>query len=217
MKRVFAPGCALMLYKPELGKKVLQFLNKDLGSIDEHLTCCRHEPNLDKGTQIINTCPGCDRRYRELYSSVTTISLWEILAESENFPFPDYNGQKMTIQDACPTRTQERVHNAVRILLQRMNIDLIEPERTKTKGTCCGDSFYGVIPPMQVREQMKKRASEMPVDDVVVYCVSCSKSMHIGGKKPRYMIDLLFGEETVPGTYETEKWHAEIDEFINGH
>lgn len=217
MKRVFAPGCALMLYKPELGKKVLQFLNKDLGSIDEYLTCCRHEPNLENGTQIINTCPGCDRRYRELYSSVSTISLWELLAENGTFPFPDYNGQKMTILDACPTRTQERVHNAVRILLKRMNINLIEPEKTRTNGTCCGDSFYGVLPAEEVKFQMKKRASEMPVEDVVVYCVSCSKSMYIGGKKPRYMIDLLFGENTVPGTFEPELWHTEIDEFIYEH
>ena len=217
MKRVFAPGCALMFYKPELSKKVFEFLNKDFENIDELKTCCRHEPNLDNGTQIINTCPGCDRRYRELYSSVSTISLWEILADSETFPFPDYNGLEMTIIDACPTRNQERVHNAVRILLKRMNINLIEPEKTRTKGTCCGDRFYGVLPLEQVKEQMKKRASEMPVEDVVVYCVSCSKSMHIGGKKPRYMIDLLFGEETVPGTFEPDQWHNEIDEFNNEH
>ncbi len=217
MKRVFAPGCALMLYKPELSKKVLDFLNKDLKNIDELKTCCRHEPNLENGTQIINTCPGCDRRYRELYSSISTISLWEILAESETFPFPDYRGLKMTIIDACPTRNQERVHNAVRILLKRMNINLVEPEKTRTKGTCCGDSFYGVLPVEQVKEQMKKRASEMPVEDVVVYCVSCSKSMHIGGKKPRYMIDLLFGVDTVPGTFEPELWHNEINEYINEH
>jgi hypothetical protein len=31
MRKVFAPGCALMIYKPELGKKVLEFLNGDLG------------------------------------------------------------------------------------------------------------------------------------------------------------------------------------------
>ncbi|MDF2673681.1 MAG: hypothetical protein K0R09_1946 [Clostridiales bacterium] len=217
MKRVFAPGCALMLYKPELGKKLLEFLNRDLGNIDELLTCCRHEPNLDKGTQIINTCPGCDRRYRELYASVSTISLWEILADSETFLFPDYKGIDMTIIDACPTRNQERVHNAVRILIKKMNINLIEPEKTRTNGTCCGDSFYGFIPVEQVKDKMKKRASEMPVNDVVVYCVSCSKSMHIGGKKPRYMIDLLFGEDTVPGTFKPELWHNEIDEFINAH
>ena len=192
MKKVFAPGCALMIYKPELGKRMLEFLNKDAKTIEEHLICCRHEPKLKSGTQIINTCAGCDRRYRQLYEGISTISIWEVLAESRTFPFPDYKGREMTILDACPTRDQERVHRAIRELLKRMNINLIEPEKTGTKSICCGDSFYGLLPLHEVKEQMKKRASEMPVDDVVVYCVSCCKSMHIGGKKPRYMIDLLF-------------------------
>lgn len=217
MKRVFAPGCALMIYKPEFGKKVLDFLNKEFGHIDEHLTCCRHEPNLEKGTQIINTCAGCDRRYRQLYEGISTISLWELLVESQTFSFPDYNGRKMTVQDACPTRDQKRVHDAVRALLKRMNISLVEPEKTRDKGTCCGDSFYGVLPVEEVKEKMMKRALEMPVDDVVVYCVSCCKSMHIGGKKPRYMIDLLFGEDTVPGIFEPDEWHGELNNYIDNH
>ena len=98
-----------------------------------------------------------------------------------------------------------------------MNITLVEPEKTGTKGVCCGDTFYGEIPAEKVNIQMKKRASEMPVDDVVVYCVSCTKSMFIGGKKPHYMVDLLFGEETIPKTIATDKWHQELDEFIALH
>ncbi len=217
MKKVFAPGCALMIYKPELGKKVLHFLNSDIGSIDEYLICCRHKPNLDKGTQIINVCAGCDRRYRELYEGITTISLWEVLAETKTFPFPNYNGKEMTILDACPTRDQERIHNAVRVLLKRMNIIVIEPEKTRTSGTCCGDSFYGSLPVDKVKEKMKNRAREMPVEDVVVYCVSCSKSMYIGGKKPRYLVDLLFGEDTIPETFEPDDWHGLLSNFINEH
>ena len=217
MKQVFAPGCALMIYKPELGRKVLDFLNSDLGNIDEHLICCRHEPNLEKETQIINTCAGCDRRYRQLYEGITTISLWEVLAKSETFPFPDYKGKEMAIVDACPTRDQERVHNAVRELLKRMNIVVVEPEKTRTKGTCCGDSSYGILPVEQVKEQMKKRAQEMPAHNVVVYCVSCSKSMYIGGKKPRYLVDLLFGEDTIVGTFEPDQWHEQINNFIEEH
>ena len=114
MKQVFAPGCALTIYKPHLAKRLLEFLDRDLGGIAEHLTCCRHEPGLAKGTRIINVCAGCDKRYRTLYEGISTISLWEILAESKSFPFPDYHGMEMTILDACPTRTEERVHNAVR-------------------------------------------------------------------------------------------------------
>lgn len=217
MKQVYAPGCALMLYKTELAKKLLDFLNNNIGCIPEHLICCQHEPNLESGTQVINTCPGCDKRYRELYDGISTISLWEILAESKTFQFPDYNGLKMSIHDACPTRTEDRVHSAIRKLLDRMNIKIIEPKNTRTKSTCCGDSFYNVLPVEEVKEQMKKRSNEMPCDNVVVYCVSCIKAMHIGGKKPRYIVDLLFGEDTVVGTFEPDEWHVEIQKFIDEH
>lgn len=217
MKQVYAPGCALMIYKPELSEKVMKFLNNDWGNISLHLTCCKHEPNLEKETRVINTCPGCDKRYRELYEGISTISLWEILAESEPFPFPDYGGMTVSIHDACDTRTEERVHIAIRKLLERMNIRVIEPIHTRTKYTCCGDSFYGTFPVAQVKEQMKKRSDEMPCENVVVYCVSCIKSIYIGGKKPLYLVDLLFGEKTQIGTFEPDEWHGELQEFIDQH
>jgi Fe-S oxidoreductase len=205
-----------MIYKPELGRKLLAFLQGS-GPVAEHLTCCHHEPGLPSGTRIINVCAGCDRRYRELYPGISTISLWEVLAASDAFPFPDYGGAEMSILDACPTRTEVRVHRAVRALLTRMNIQLTEPRNTGTKGTCCGDSFFGTLPVEQVKAQMKKRASEMPCEDVVVYCVSCTKAMHIGGKRPRYLVDLLFGEPTTIGTFEPEAWHREVQDFIDAH
>jgi Fe-S oxidoreductase len=216
-KKIFAPGCALMLYKPELAEKLHTFLMENFGEMDELNICCQHDPQLTEPTDIINICPGCDKRFGHDYTNASTTSLWEILAESEFFHFPDYKGQKMTIIDACPTRDQERIHNSIRKILLKMNITLVEPEKTKAKGTCCGDSFYGLLPVDMVKEQMLKKASEMPVDDVVTYCVSCSKSVHIGGKTPRYIIDLLFAESTVPKIFEPEEWHRELDVYIEMH
>jgi hypothetical protein len=41
--------------------------------------------------------------------------------------------------------------------------------------------------------------------------------MHIGGKQPRYMVDLLFGEDTEARTFEPDEWHAELNAFIDKH
>ncbi|MEI6680811.1 MAG: (Fe-S)-binding protein [Mariniphaga sp.] len=217
MKQVFAPGCALMLYKPDLAEKIHHILNKNLGEMDQFLTCCHHNPQIKSATEIINICPGCDKRFGNDYENVTTISLWEILAETDFFVFPDYHGQSMSIMDACPTREQERVHNAIRTILAKMNITLVEPQNTRTRSTCCGDSFYGKIPVHKVREQMIKRTSEMPLEDVVVYCVSCIKSVFIGGYRPHYLVDLLFSEDTVPKTLDPDAWHKELDIYIEKH
>jgi Fe-S oxidoreductase len=216
-KLVFAPGCALMLYKPELAHKLHAFLNDYFGEMEMLLTCCQHDPRISGKTKVINVCPGCDKRFGKDYPGVSTVSLWEILSESDYFPFPDHTGTKMSILDACPTREQERVHTAIRAILDKMNVELVEPKNTRTKSTCCGDSFYGLVPVTELKLLMTKRTSEMPEEDVVVYCISCIKSIHIGGKQPHYLVDLLFAEETLPKTFEPDDWHRELSAYIEAH
>jgi len=216
-RRVFAPGCAMMLYKPELAAKLHAELTTLFGEMEMLQSCCQHDPGFTTPTEIINVCPGCDRRFGSLYANVSTVSLWELLAESDRFPFPDYAGEAMTILDACPTREKEAVHDAIRALLDKMHIRLTEPANTRTKSTCCGDSFYPQLPAVKVNELMRKRTAEMPLEDVVVYCVSCIQSVAIGGKQPRYLPDLLMGLETKPTVLPTEVWHRELEEYIEGH
>jgi hypothetical protein len=33
----------------------------------------------------------------------------------------------------------------------------------------------------------------------------------------RYIVDLLFGEDTIVRTYQPEQWHGELQEFIDKH
>ncbi len=217
MKKLFAPGCALMLYKPYLAEELLNVLDREFGPCSMFDKCCRHIPALPPGTEMINVCPGCDRRYRKNYTESSTVSVWELMAKSSAFPFPDHGGREMTILDACPTRDQARVHDAVRAVLKKMKVKIIEPPLTRTRSTCCGDSFYGEVPKERVQALMKKKASEMPAEEIAVYCVSCSKAMFVGSKKPRYMIDLIFNEETIPMTTDPDEWHRELDRYIESH
>lgn len=211
---VFAPGCALMLYKPALVEKIHHQLEENFGKMEILMTCCKTEPKLPFNSKIINVCPGCDKRFANDYKNISTISLWEVLDQSDFFKFPDHKGKHMSIIDACPTRNKNVVQDAIRSIISKMNIEVVEPEKTKSKSTCCGAGYYGELPIEFVLEAMKERTAEMPENDVVVYCVSCIKSVHIGGKKPQYLPDLLYSEETDPQTYEPDAWYAELNKFI---
>jgi len=213
----FNPGCALSVYKPEMEHKLIQFLNENYAPLEMHNICCRFEPKLETGSKIVNICAGCDRRFRSLYDGVSTISLWEVLDDMDGFPYPDYKGMEISVHDPCPIREKPEVHKAVRSLLKKMNINIIETPLHGTRSVCCGDDFYPSLPVEEVNERMKKRAATMPCDDVCVYCVSCIKSMHIGGKRPRHLVDLLMGETTEPGIYDTVKWHEQLQEYIDAH
>lgn len=217
MNTIFAPGCALTIENPEAAEKIHALLNRHIGQMERLDTCCRNSPDLPHGTRVINVCAGCDRRYRENYPHASTISLWEIIDQNEFWEFPNYGGAAMSILDPCPVRTETRVHDAVRSLLQKMNITIVEAEKNRDKSICCGDSAWGVLPAEKVKEKMKKRASQMPENHVVVYCVSCIKSMHNGGKTPRHLVDLLFNQETHIGTFEPDQWHFELEEYVKAH
>ena len=47
MKKLFAPGCALMIYKPHLANKLFSVLNGNAGDIEMLMTCCKHEPKIN--------------------------------------------------------------------------------------------------------------------------------------------------------------------------
>lgn len=64
---------------------------------------------------------------------------------------------------------------------------------------------------------MKKRGDEMPCQDVVVYCLGCVRAMAIGGKRPRYILDLLFDEQTEVDSLIPESWRKQLSEFIGEH
>lgn len=216
-KIYFNPGCALSIYKPEIENRLLKFLNEAYGEVTLHKICCRHDPQLEVGSLIINVCAGCDRRFRSLYEGISTISLWEVFDGLDSFQYPDYKDLKLSVHDACPVREKPQVHKAVRNLLKKMNIDVVETKFFGTNSICCGDDFYPKLPIEKVQQKMKERADSMPCNEVCVYCVSCIKSMYIGGKTPRHLIDLLMGETTEPQIYDTVHWHQQLQDYIDKH
>lgn len=214
---MYNPGCALMLYKKHLAINLLNYLNKGEEKITLHDICCHHNPQIEDKTCIINTCAGCDRRFSTLYENVETHSIWEEIVKRNDFDYPDHSGLVVSVHDTCSIRHKPQVHNAIRQLLEKMNIKVIEAEYSKDKSICCGDNLYPHVPVDKVYKHMRKRAQSMPCEHVVVYCVSCIKAMHNGGKKPLYIVDLLFNEATEIQESDVVKWHEQLNEYIEQH
>lgn len=213
----FNPGCALSLYKPDLPGPMLALLREHFGDVRLHTTCCRHDPMLEDGSTIINNCAGCDRRFRSLYQGVRTISYWEILDSIEGLTLPDHAGLTVSIHDSCGYRHKPQVHRAVRSLLRKMNIEIVESKFSGTESVCCGDNFYGFVSNEQVERRIRMRADQFPGDNVVVYCIGCVRAMISGGKTPRYLPDLLFGRETEPMPDTLDEYHGKLSKYINHH
>lgn len=216
-KCYFSPGCALSVFSPESEHKILDMLNTYFGNVKMHNLCCHHDPKLPAGSTIINNCAGCDRRFRSIYEGIQTITMWEVLDSIENLPLPDYTGLTVSVHDSCSYRPKPQVHNAVRSLLRKMNIEINESEFSGTNSICCGDNFYPRIPTEEVIAFQKRRAAQMPSQDVAVYCISCIQSMAIGGKTPHHMVDLILDQETKPQGTTIDVFHDSINEYISKH
>ncbi|MDY5423211.1 4Fe-4S binding protein [Hornefia butyriciproducens] len=216
-KCYFNPGCALSLYKPDVPQLMLNLLNKHFGNVKFHNTCCRHDPKLESGSTIINNCAGCDRRFRSLYEGINTISYWEIIDSIPGLELPDHSGLTVSIHDSCGYRHKPQVHEAIRSLLRKMNINIVEAEYSGTESVCCGDNFYGYVPNTEVQERIRMRAEQFPCQDVVVYCIGCVRAMIEGGKTPRYLPDLLFDRtaEAMPDTL--DEYHSKLVDYIELH
>lgn len=217
MKYIYAPGCALMSYKPHLADRLKEYVTAIYGPMDTLLPCCFNRPALSPETCVVTPCATCAEQYAKMDPGITSHFFLKDISESETFPFPDYRGISMSIQDTCSARTQPEVLATIRRLLERMGIRLLEPEKTGVRSKCCGQVFYGKVPTPKVEELMKKRAEEMPCQDVVVYCASCIMSMTVGGRRPRYILDLLFGESTAMQTWGADAWNCRLRDFRNSH
>ena len=172
----FNPGCALSIYKPDAELKLLAILQQYFPKMQMHNICCHHDPNLPKGSTIVNNCAGCDRRFRSLYEGVNTITIWELLDSLSTLELPQYKGLCVSVHDSCSFRQKPQVY-----------------------------------------EFQKKRAAQMPCEDVVVYCVSCIKAMKIGNKTPHHLVDLLLNEPTEPQELDLVLYHETVDEYIKCH
>lgn len=213
----FNPGCALCAYKPEIPPMMLDLLQKHFGPVKPHHLCCHHDPQLEPGSTIINNCAGCDRRFRSLYQGIHTISFWEILDRIPHLNLPDYRGLTVSVHDPCSYRHKPQVHRAVRSLLGKMNITIAEAAFSGTASICCGDNLYGSVPNRQVEQRIQFRADQFPCKDVAVYCIGCVRAITSGGKRPRYLPDLLFRRETelMPDTL--DEYHGKVQSYIETH
>lgn len=198
---LFAPGCALRGYKPQLIDRMVAFLTEAGIVSGTYLTCCKAEKTSHDPVTLITCCPGCDHAFSTHCIEVSTVSLWKVLLDTD-FPFPDYRHEKMSIHDSCHRRgrNSSEMQAAVRALCGKMRIDLVEPDHTLDEARCCGGCAAN---PNERIVMAQVRALDFPEKNVVVYCTGCTRSLSITGVHPRHMLDLLFMEPTEGLTLKT--------------
>lgn len=171
----------------------------------------------ETGDTVYSICHNCSAIIEEQTHNVNVKSIWELIAENESFKSPDYSGKTITVQDCW--RAYDRIEEqlAVRKILSKMNIKVVELEKNFGNTEFCGFSLlqpcfprnrvlapkrYGeaaentgkFIPHTdeQKLEIMKKHCSQITTDEVVCYCHYCLEGLQLGGANALHLAQLVF-------------------------
>lgn len=217
MATLFFPGCQVKKDYPEASKKLAEYIQSK-GAV-ETVGCCRvdHGKATQSDTALV-VCNNCANIVSESGDPGEIAFVWEMIDSDPSFPFPDYHGEKMTLQDCWMAADRPNVHKAIRSLLGKMNIQVVELPENREKTTFCGMNLTAPCNPSNAKLAPKRYVEEgghmfhpmepeerqayfndyckqFTTDKVVCYCKSCRGALLAGGADARHIIQLLFPED----------------------
>jgi len=154
--------------------------------------------------QIIVACSTCHSMFKDRFPEV--VSLWELMdhlelpvqgdGSSTTFTSGSESRRcagKVAVQDACTTRHEPVIHEAVRSLLTKLGYDVEELPYNKELTKCCGfGGLTSFVNPELGKEIVQERISESTTD-YVAYCAMCRDNFASQGKRTFHLLDLIFG------------------------
>ena len=173
---------------------------------------------FSEGDRVYSLCHNCNNIIEEMHPGVRVRSLWELIDSDPAFSFPDYHGLKAYVQDCWRSRDRKDEQDAVRRLLGRMGVEVMEIAESRGRTSFCGASLYRAQPPRNPKlapkhyvegaagkfiphspeEQMaimREYCRQFGNDKTVCYCHYCYEGLQIGGADASHLAQLLFPED----------------------
>lgn len=209
-KIIYMPGCSFYERNYPTFIKVFDYLKEIYSNqVECYRLCCgvisepyNFEENLNfvddsfikkakEAELIIINCPNCYNYYKNNIKDESIqkkiISIYEVLVDNY-YPKIDFQLEKISIHDPCPSRYYANIHEAVRTLLKRVNFDIIEVDYTKNLTKCCGNgALIGFTSYKTKRKFMEERNSEFEYP-IITYCSDCTRNLN----KSSHLLEKIF-------------------------
>lgn len=174
-----------------------------------------HYKNFPPGSTMVSLCHNCSAIFEERHPEILRQSLWELILSDKNFPYKNFHGEKITVQDCWRQKENSAEQNAVRKILKNMNIEIVELEENFERTNFCGYSLYQPQPPRNAKlapkrfvenakgffeehtqeekiRLMKSHCEKISTEKVIAYCHYCVRGLKLGGKNAFHIAQLLF-------------------------
>ena len=214
--KYYFPSCNFTKLRPETSEKIKSFMaTKGVRVVG----CCRpgHKALSGWNDTVITVCETCSIIIGENRPAAKVISLYEFIDSLPDFPFPDYKGERITLQDCYRAKTREAEKAAVRSVLRKMNVEIVELSGTEEEINFDGSFLFGPMRPdnftlaplrfAEIKKDMQPKSPEeidaylkiycqrFTTERVTCYCNSCLSGLVQGlpeGKQAVHVAELLF-------------------------
>lgn len=191
---VLFPGCALPASRPKTVRRLFKVLQGGIPDIGIALGCCLkpshdlgrsrffeerfgklHDKLLQAGVrQVITTCPNCQKIFGEYGGSISSITAYELLADSGYAPDAPIGGQAI-VHDPCPQRYDTSVQDAVRFLAKQCGITVEKRVEERELTRCCGEGgLVKFVRPEFADTWTAQRCNVADGAHVITSCAGCT-------------------------------------------
>lgn len=209
----FYPGCQLGACRPAYVLETYEFLKQeyDAGVI---LGCCgapaywagdetRLYSNIERIRKswtelgkpaLVLACATCDSLFKLFLPEVSTVSLYELLAESDRI-MPRRSFAEATVFDPCAARDNRQMQSAIRALAGKAEISL---EELREPNRCCGYGGHIKVANHQLYQEITRNRANAGEKPYIVYCANCLEVFRSLGKESVHILDIALGLDSVP-------------------
>ena len=210
MGSIYFPSCNFTAASPESAEKIREYLQAKMPVAG----CCRTDQlDFRKGSTAVYFCQACrETLIARADGRFVLQNLFEYLDADAEFPWPDYAGLTVTVQDCWRDRDHPEIFDAVRSVLQKMHVSVIEMTENRARSRFCGNLHLEPQNPHSVkllgpyngkplyelpedvqRTLMQEQVEKLPCELAVTYCNRCKAGILMGGGKAVHLLELATG------------------------
>lgn len=208
---IYYPSCNFRKMLPDVEKAFQKYLKEQYQM--KIAGCCLYTYKLlGENTALIN-CQACRENLNSFLEEPDIKSIWEFIDADSSFVFPDYNHQKMQLVDCYRDRHQKEEHEAIRSILNKMNIDVVELEYNKENANFCGIKHYEPVSKeniqllseqkedklshmsKEVQTALMKEYAEQLIYPAITYCNTCTQGIELAEKEVHHLLELLMRDK----------------------
>ena len=207
---LYFPSCNFTAASPEAAKKLRDFLSQRMPVAG----CCRVDKRpLSQGDTAVYFCQACRETLEARQENRPfTQNLFAYLDGLAGFPWPDYSGLTVNIQDCWRDRAHPEIFDAVRSVLQKMGVQVVELAENREKSVFCGNLHFQPqkpenlallarypdtplykLPQEEQAALMAEQVGKYTCPLVVTYCNRCTAGVLAGGGKAVHLVELAMG------------------------